>query len=54
MSDDSEAVIVEVSEAVSTALDELHFSVEALGDAVGFGEAPHSSDRFSPGLKGIG
>jgi len=46
--DDSQAVVFEVLEAVSTALDELHLSMEALGDAVGFGEAPHADDGFVP------
>ena len=32
LSDHTQAVVVKVSEAVSTALDEFHFSVEALGD----------------------
>ncbi len=38
---------MKVSEAVSAPLDELHFSMEALGDAVVFGEAPpfHATRR---------
>jgi len=40
---------LEVSKAVSAALDELHFAVEALGDAVVFGEAPHAGDLLAPG-----
>jgi hypothetical protein len=29
-------------------LDEFHFAVEALGDAVGAGEAPHAHDFLGP------
>jgi hypothetical protein len=36
MSEDAQAVVVEVSEAEGTALDEFHFAVEALCDAVVF------------------
>jgi len=54
LSDDSEAVVKEVSEAVSAALDEFHLSVEAFGDTVGFGKAPHSSNRLSPVLESVG
>jgi len=48
LSDDAQAVVVKVFEAVGTALDEFHFSVEAFGDAVVFGEAPHSGDFILP------
>ena len=48
MSDDAQAVIVEVSKAVSAALNELHLSVEALGDAVIFCKAPHGDESVSP------
>jgi hypothetical protein len=34
-------------------LDEFHLSVEALGDAVVFGEGPHAGGRFGPGFEGI-
>jgi hypothetical protein len=54
LSDDAEAVILEVSKAVSAALDEFHFAVEAFGDAVVFGEAPHASDLLPPGGEGMG
>ena len=53
MSNDSEAVIFKVSEAVSAALDEFHLSVEAFGNAVVFGEAPHTGDGFGPGFEGV-
>lgn len=46
--DDPQAVIVEVFEAVSSSLNELHLSVEALGDAVVFAEASHAGDGFVP------
>ena len=51
--DDTEAVILEVSKAVSTALDEFHFSMEAFSDAVVFGKAPHGSERFAPGVESL-
>ena len=54
MGDDAEAVIFEVSEAVSAALDEFHFPVEALGDTIVFGKAPHAGDGFGPRAQGIG
>ena len=44
---------MEVSEAVSTALDEFHFSMEAFCDAIVFGEAPHGSERFAPGVESL-
>jgi hypothetical protein len=46
LSDHAKSVVVKVSEAVGTALNELHFSVKAFGDAVVFGEAPHQNDGF--------
>ena len=46
--------MVEVSKAISAALDELHFAVEALGDAVVFGKAPHACDLLAPGGEGLG
>ena len=46
--DDSQAVVVDVFEAVGASLDEFHLSVEAFGDAVGFGEAPHADDGLVP------
>jgi len=54
LGDNAEAVVLEVSEAVGAALDELHFSVEALGDAVVFGEAPHGGQGFAPRVEGSG
>ena len=54
VSDDAQAVVVKVSEAVGAALDEFHFSVEAFGDGVGFTEAPHGGDGFGPGSEGPG
>jgi len=53
LGDDTEAVILEVSKAVSAALDELHFAVEAFCDAVVFGEAPHAGDLLVPGGEGL-
>ena len=54
LSDDSEAVVVKISEAVGTALDELHLSMEALGNTVVFGEAPHAGDLLLPGAQSLG
>ena len=48
MGDDTEAVVFEVSKAISTALDEFHFAMEALGDAVVLYEAPHTGNGFLP------
>ena len=45
---------MEVFEAVSPTLNELHLSVEALGDAVIFGKAPHGHKSLSPGVKRFG
>lgn len=42
---------MEVSEPVGAALDEFHFAVEAFGDAVVFGEAPHPHDFLLPLLQ---
>ncbi len=53
MSDDSEPVIVEVPKAIGPPLDQLHFAVEALGDAVVFGKSPHSGERFGPRSQGL-
>ena len=49
MGDDTEAVILEVPKAISTALDELPLAVEALGDAVVLCEAPHADDLLPLG-----
>ena len=53
LSDNAKAVVGEVFKAVSTALDEFEFAMEALGDAIVFGEAPHGRQRFSPGRQGL-
>jgi hypothetical protein len=53
LSDDAKSVIVEVSEAVSAALDELHFSVKAFSDAIVFSKAPHGSDGLDPVLESL-
>jgi len=41
-------VILEVAEAVGLPIDELHFVVEALGDAVAASEESHGGDLFGP------
>ena len=42
---------MEVSKAVSTALDEFHFSMKAFGDGIIFGESPHGGKRFTPAME---
>lgn len=54
LSDDAEAVVGEGAEAVGAALDEFHFAVEAFGDAVVAGEAPHANDLLGPSGEGVG
>ena len=54
LSDDAPAVIVEISKAISAALNELHLSVEALGEAVIFCKAPHGNESVSPRVKRFG
>lgn len=54
LSDDPEPVVVKISEAVGTTLDEFHLSVEALSDAVVLGKAPHAGDLFLPVREGPG
>ena len=53
-SDDSQAVVFKVSEAVGAPLNELHLSMEAFSDAVVFGEPPHGRNFAPPALKGFG
>ncbi len=50
--DDAEAIVLEVSDAIAAFLDTLHLSVEALGEAVGFGESPHGGDLGQLGAEG--
>jgi hypothetical protein len=54
LSDNAKSIIVKVSKAVSAALDEFHFSVEAFGDAIVFSKAPHGRNRFDTGFEGLG
>jgi hypothetical protein len=46
LSDNAKSIIVKVSEAVSAALDEFHFSMETFGNAIVFGKAPHGGNGF--------
>src|SRR6185437_8430178 len=46
-------VVFEVSEAEGLATDELHFVVEAFGDAVVAAEAPHGGDLTGPGMQRV-
>ena len=48
LSDDSEAVAVEVFEAISSTLNELHFAMEAFGNSIVTSEAPHAGNGFEP------
>ena len=41
LSDHAKAVVGEVFKAVGTALDEFHFAMEAFGNGIVFGKAPH-------------
>lgn len=52
--DDAEVVVAKAAEAVGALLDEFQFAVEAFGDAVVFGEAPHPRERFESALEGLG
>ena len=45
---------MKVSGAVGTTLNELHLSMEAFGDTVVFGEAPHAGDLFLPAFERSG
>ena len=54
MGDDSEAVVFEVLKPVGPSLDEFHLPVEALGDPVVLGEAPHAGDGLHPVREGLG
>ena len=49
LSDDSDAVVLKVYDAVGAALDELHFSMKAFGNSIVSGEAPHTGDGLRPG-----
>lgn len=53
MGDDSEAVVFEVFKSVGSSLDEFHFAMEAFGDPVVLGEAPHAGDGFHPVPEGL-
>jgi hypothetical protein len=51
--DDTLLVVLEVSEAPGAVLDEFYLSVEALGDAVVFGEAPHGDEGLFQVVEGF-
>ena len=53
-SDDPQAVVFEVFESVCTALNKFHLPVEAFGDAIVFGEPPHTGDGLIPIGQGFG
>ena len=48
LSNNAKAVVGEVFKAVSSALNEFHFAMEAFSNAVVFGKAPHGRQGFSP------
>ena len=54
LSDNANAVVLEVPEAVSPALDELHFAVKAFGNTIVFCKSPHAGNGIDPGLQGLG
>ena len=45
----SESVVVEVAEAISLSLQDVHFGVETFGDAVVACEPPHRANLLRPG-----
>ena len=54
LGDDAKPVVFEGAEAVGAPLDEFHFAMEALGDAVGAREPPHARDLLGPVGEGPG
>ena len=44
---------MEVAEAEGLPVDEFHLVVEALGDAIVAGKAPHGGDLFGPRVQGL-
>src|SRR5579871_876392 len=44
---------MKVSESVSLTLEDFHFGMEAFGDSVVAGEAPHAGDFLAPGIEHI-
>jgi hypothetical protein len=53
LGDDPQSVVLEISEPVSAALDELHFAEEAFGDAIVAGGSPPACDFRSELRVGI-
>ena len=51
--DDSQSIVLEIPEAVSTVLNEFHLAMEAFGDAVAVGEDEHAQDFLLPCLQGL-
>src|SRR5690606_32090420 len=45
---DPQPVILKISKSIGTTREHFHFGVEALGNAVGLGKAPHPHDGFQP------
>ena len=53
LSDDSEAVVFEVSKAVGPALYKFHLPMESFSDSIASGEAPHADDLLRPRLQSV-
>ena len=51
---DPETIILEVSEAIGSSLNEFHLAMEAFRDAVAPREAPHADDGHKPLAERIG
>ncbi len=49
----SQPIVLEVSKSACLTLEKLHFGVEAFGDSVVVGEAPHRHDLLRPGGQGL-
>jgi hypothetical protein len=44
-SDHSQAVVLKISKAIGAPLNQLHFPMEAFGNAIVFGEASHGGNQ---------
>ena len=53
MSNNAKAIVLKVFKTISAALNEFHLAMEALRNAVVFGESPHGSQRFFPRREGV-
>ena len=49
----SKSVVFKITKAIGVSLYILHLPMKAFCNAITFGESPHSSDLFSPGIEGF-